>query len=105
MLVVLLRCFSSATHEELLDEATLLAVREHFSRDGYAVVRNFASQQECDAMMARMDELVDAWDPYESHWRGDGEESTAGDDGLARPMPTEPFGWSPPPVVLTIASK
>ncbi len=75
VLVVLLRCFSSATHEELLDEATLLAVREHFSRDGYAVVRNFASQQECDAMMARMDELIDAWDPYESHWRGDGEDN------------------------------
>jgi len=39
------------------------AVSEAFARDGYAVVPGFASTAECDGMMSRMAELVDAWDP------------------------------------------
>ena len=38
---------------------------EGFQRDGCAVVKGFATAEECDGMMARMSTLIDAWDPME----------------------------------------
>lgn len=41
------------------------ALREQFDRDGFLHLRGFAEREECDGMIARMQELVAAWDPAE----------------------------------------
>ena len=38
---------------------------EGFRRDGFGVVRGFASGEECDEMMERMRKLIEDWDPSE----------------------------------------
>lgn len=38
------------------------ALRESFDRDGIAVVKGFASKEECEKMMSRMNTLIDKWD-------------------------------------------
>mmetsp|Transcript_49990 Transcript_49990/g.117582 ORF Transcript_49990/g.117582 Transcript_49990/m.117582 type:complete len:338 (+) Transcript_49990:45-1058(+) len=37
--------------------------RRKFEQDGFLLLKGFASKDECQKMKARMEELVDAWDP------------------------------------------
>ena len=34
-----------------------------YDRDGFLVLKNFATEQECDALMSRMSELITHWRP------------------------------------------
>jgi phytanoyl-CoA hydroxylase len=55
-----------AARRYLAEECGLdVSFAEQFHRDGCAVVRGFASEAECEGMMARMRELIAAWDPME----------------------------------------
>ena len=50
-------------------------VAETFHRDGVALVPGFASGEECEEMMGRMAELIDAWDPVTiQSFRTDGDQ-------------------------------
>lgn len=41
-------------------------LRQQFERDGYLHLKGFASADECSRMKQRMQELIEAWDPYET---------------------------------------
>eukprot|EP00929_Paragymnodinium_shiwhaense_P034451 TRINITY_DN18745_c0_g1_i1.p1 TRINITY_DN18745_c0_g1~~TRINITY_DN18745_c0_g1_i1.p1 ORF type:complete len:359 (-),score=63.27 TRINITY_DN18745_c0_g1_i1:69-1085(-) len=48
-----------------VEEVPQLTRREQFDRDGFLILRNFATAEECAGLQKRMRELIDKWDPKE----------------------------------------
>ena len=61
LLVALASAEPNATCTDPLDDATLAAAAASFRKNGYAVVRSFATADEVESMRASMREMVDAW--------------------------------------------
>jgi hypothetical protein len=50
----------------VLKEAGIEVDAEFFHENGCGIVRNFATQEECQGMMDQMAKLIEDWDPKSS---------------------------------------